>query len=255
MRRTLFAVLFVFIAASLAFAAGEVKDAPDVTMEEKGSQPKIMLPEQRYDFGFAPEGFFLVHEYPIVNEGEGKLVIERVRTTCGCTSAPLKKKELEPGEETFVTVIFNSRRYTRRTSKGTIITSNDPQNRSVRMTFVANMDTSGFVFGVEPFGINIPAGEEPDDEFEFEITNESDDKYELEVIDWTSEVFEEPDLKDDEIKPGKTADLEVELLDDFDAAENYIKASVTLRATRQAKGEEAEHAFNFTIPVKGAGPK
>ncbi|MCK5832463.1 DUF1573 domain-containing protein [bacterium] len=242
--------LVVFGGGKLGSSQAE-KPASDKTTEEVvpvGPQPKIVLPEQSFDFGFSPEGFFLVHPFIIRNEGEADLIIERVRTTCGCTSAPLKKTELVPDEETEVSVIFNSTRYKSRTSKGTIISSNDLLNRSVRVTFAANMDTTGLPFDIEPFGLQIAQGDKPPKKMEFEVKNNSEINYELELIDYTADVIQKPKIDRKELKAGKKTTVEVSLNDDYDYAANYIKASFTVKAS-------GENPVIFTIPIKGAGPK
>ncbi|HHS50871.1 MAG TPA: DUF1573 domain-containing protein [candidate division Zixibacteria bacterium] len=216
---------------------------------QAGPHPKIVFPEQSFDFGYAPEGFFLIHPFVVRNEGDGDLIIERVRTTCGCTNAPLKKSELAPGEETEVTVIFNSTRYNRRVSLGTIVSSNDPINRSIRATFTANMDHTGFLFNVEPFGLEIEKGKSPPKKMTFTVENNSENDYELKLVQWTLDVLEEPNIKDNKLKAGKKTTIEVSIRDDYDYSEEYIKSSFTIEA------EGAESQFRFTIPVKGAGPK
>lgn len=218
--------------------------------EVASPQPKIVVPEQRFDFGYSPEGYYMVHSFKVRNAGEGELRIQRVRTTCGCTSAPMKKMQLEPGEETEVTVIFNSTRYKHKTSKSAIITSNDPVNRSMRVTFSANMDTAGFPLDIQPRALDIPRGEDPPEKIVFKITNPTETPIELEIVDYTADVFDEPNLKDEKIKSGDTGKIEIELNDDFDPAAHYVKASVTLRATGIG-----EAPLLFTIPVKGSGPQ
>ncbi len=263
-------ITLLFLLGSIAIAqSGEEKTTttpPAPTSTEQATEetetteeaeteefPKIVAPEQRFDFGYSPEGFFLVHAYALRNEGNAELTIQRVRTTCGCTKAPLKKMELEPGEEVDITLIFNSSRYRHSTSKSAIITSNDPVNRSVRVTFTANMDTTGFVFSVEPWGLDIPVGTDPPETMVFDITNDSDNKVKLRVVDYTEGVLSEPRLLDDELKSGGKTKLELTLTEEFDAAMNYIQASVTIEAS--GLGEDGSQTMRFTLPVKGSGPQ
>ncbi|RKZ28333.1 hypothetical protein DRQ36_10595 [bacterium] len=240
-------ISIIVLGFALALFAEDVGEEP---AETGGPQPKIVLGEQRFDFGYSPEGFFMVHAYKVKNEGEAELRIQRVRTTCGCTSAPMKKMQLAPGEDTEVTVIFNSTRYRHSTSKSAIITSNDPVNRSVRVTFTANMDTTGFPFVVEPWGMEIPTGEDPPKEMIFKVKNSSESKVNLNVVDYTADVFNEPKLKNDKLKPGQDTKIELTLNEDFDPAAHYIKASVTIEA--EGIGEKP---VRFTLPVKGSGPR
>ncbi|MCD6502029.1 DUF1573 domain-containing protein [bacterium] len=257
----LFAMLLILVGGTILAGGALDNSTPNVPKSNKqapvqpsgdvqpvGPQPKIVLPEKSFDFGYAPEGFFMVHPYAIRNEGEAELVIERVRTTCGCTSAPLEKTNIEPGDETYVTVIFNSRRYRHRTSKGTIISSNDPVNRSVRATFTANMDTTGLPFEIEPFGLSIEKGKKPPKKMVFKIKNGSDQNYELSVVDYTSDVLKEPKIKDKKLKAGGKTEIAVEMNKDYDYAANYIKASFTVEAS-------GKKPIRFTIPIKGSGPQ
>ncbi len=239
-------IFIILCLVAVAFAEGEAKPATT----ETGPFPEIVIPEQRFDFGFSPEGYFMVHSYAVKNEGEGELRIQRIRTTCGCTSAPMKKMQLEPGEETEVTVIFNSTRYKHNTSKSAIITSNDPVNRSLRVTFSANMDSTGFLFDIEPRALNIPRGEDPPEKMNFIITNSTGENIELNIVDYSADILAEPELDDKKIKKGGSAELKLALNDDFDPAAHYIKSSVTLEATGAGKSP-----IRFTIPVKGSGPQ
>ena len=86
---------------------------------------KLEIPETNYDFGVI--GLEDVsHEFLIKNTGEGTLSISRVATSCGCTSARLKKAgktsvrfgmdhgnlpkpnmHLAPGEEAIVIVTYS----------------------------------------------------------------------------------------------------------------------------------------------------
>jgi len=245
MRKIHWIILLTILAAVFCLAE---ETAKITTPGQSGPSPKIVAPVQQFNFGFAPEGFFLAHSFVIKNEGDAELKIERVRTTCGCTSAPMKKMHLEPDEETEVTVVFNSRRYTRKTTKSAIITSDDPMNRSIRLSFTADMTSGANPFPVEPWGMDIGQGVDPPQKMTFTISNPMEEDMPVEIVDYCRDIFEEPELSKDKIKSGKDIEMEVELNDDFDAASTYIKGSVTL-----AIGEE--NPTLVTIPIMGAGPK
>ena len=46
-------------------------------------------------------------EYPFTNTGPQTVVIDSVRSSCGCTTVGLEKKEYAPGEKGRITVVFN----------------------------------------------------------------------------------------------------------------------------------------------------
>lgn len=101
--------------------------------------PKIFSPEPEYDFGEIIEGETVNHEFVIMNKGEGKLVIERVRASCGCTAAMPSKKELEPGESAKIRVKFDSKGRYGQQFKHVYVFSNDPENSYLKLTFRANV--------------------------------------------------------------------------------------------------------------------
>ncbi len=73
------------------------------------------------------------------NSGDAKLVIEQVKPTCGCTTAPLDKSELKPGESTVMHVTLNLGRSTGPLSKGITIRSNDPERSTQIVRLKANV--------------------------------------------------------------------------------------------------------------------
>lgn len=247
---TLITIMMILLFAPVVAQNEQIAEDEEFPVDLTGPQPLIEIPEQRFDFGFSPEGYYLVHSFKVRNAGEGELRIQRVRTTCGCTNAPMKKMQLDPGEETEVTVVFNSARYFHKTSKSAIINSNDPVNRSIRVTFSADMDSVGLPLNVVPRALDIPRGEDPPKQMVFKIENPTESEVELEIIDYTADVFAVPKLKDKKLKPGKSTELTLELCGDYDCAATYIKASVTL----EARGIPGDPVF-FTIPVKGSGPQ
>lgn len=243
-----FLIIALFsISMIIAQISEEQVSQPSDTKPEN-PRPRIICPEQRFDFGYAPEGFYLVHNFIIRNDGNADLKIERVRTTCGCTSAPLKKMELKPGEETILTVIFNNSHYKSSASKGTIISSNDPIDPTIRVTFNAEMNLLGFPFKVSPFGLEIPQGTKDPKNLSFEIKNDTTKTYELKVLDWTAGVLNRPTLTKSKISKNETTRLDVTFDKDFDLASNFVKASITLETV-------GDNPIRFTIPIKGAGPE
>ena len=60
---------------------------------KKPSRAKMTISENVWDFGFVPQKSPVSHIYKITNEGRDTLIIERVRPSCGCTAAPLKKNK------------------------------------------------------------------------------------------------------------------------------------------------------------------
>jgi len=91
--------------------------------------PRIRVEPQSFDFGQALQNKTLSKEFSIKNFGSADLVIERVTTTCGCTTAPLddKDKVIKPGSSTPLMVKLQTRDSTGLMSRSVLIKSNDPE--------------------------------------------------------------------------------------------------------------------------------
>ncbi|NLR92772.1 MULTISPECIES: DUF1573 domain-containing protein [Flammeovirga] len=76
--------------------------------EKSGPLAKIKFNEKEYDFGTITEGDKVTHIFKYKNVGEVPLTITNVKTTCGCTAPNWDRKPLAPGEESELTVTFNS---------------------------------------------------------------------------------------------------------------------------------------------------
>lgn len=68
----------------------------------------VELPETSYDFGIVLPGQKMEHLFRIINKGKEERVIERVKTSCGCTAAIASGKNIKPGKEGGVKVIYDA---------------------------------------------------------------------------------------------------------------------------------------------------
>ena len=70
--------------------------------------PRLEISSQEYDFGEIQFGKQATATFTVRNTGNKVLVIDRVRTSCGCTKAELSSSELPPKQSTGLTVRFDS---------------------------------------------------------------------------------------------------------------------------------------------------
>lgn len=71
-------------------------------------EPKIELNRSEYDFGQIPRAGGAVETvFQVTNTGGEELVIERIATSCGCTTAEIAKQRIAPGETVDLTVRFD----------------------------------------------------------------------------------------------------------------------------------------------------
>ncbi len=95
------------------------------------AQPKLtIIGGNVYDWhDVKPTQSPLKAEIKLKNEGNELLKIAEVKPSCGCTTAPLDKTELEPGDVATLSVTFNVSSSTGTVSKSIAITSNDPKSK------------------------------------------------------------------------------------------------------------------------------
>ncbi len=74
--------------------------------EPKG--PKALVAETTFNFGQIDQYDVAAHVFIIKNQGDQKLEIKRVKSTCGCTAAQPKSKVIEPGQQTEIEVKFDA---------------------------------------------------------------------------------------------------------------------------------------------------
>ncbi|MBI1318052.1 MAG: DUF1573 domain-containing protein [Candidatus Hydrogenedens sp.] len=94
---------------------------------EPEAAPSIYSPAPEFDFGTQDNTGKVQHDFTVMNVGTATLVISDVKSSCGCTIAELKKKTLEPGEETTVSATFNLHDKQGPQTKVISVTSNDPK--------------------------------------------------------------------------------------------------------------------------------
>ncbi len=116
-------------------------DQPFVAIHEMGEgapipfiprnqpQPKIQIPETNYDFGTIGPQDVVEREFIIRNVGEAPLTISRAYTTCGCTTAEVSARVIQPGQVATMKLIFDAGFHDtagQTVRRGLIIENNDP---------------------------------------------------------------------------------------------------------------------------------
>ncbi len=72
-----------------------------------GANLKII--ERTFDFGIIEQGDIIKHKFKIKNTGKKELIILNITSSCGCTVAEKPKAPIQPNNESFVEVIFDSK--------------------------------------------------------------------------------------------------------------------------------------------------
>jgi len=95
-------------ASELASAAVDSQHAPTLADPLPNGQerspepvvagiPKIGVDQPVFDFGDRNAGELVEHSFILTNRGEGTLLIDQVKTSCGCTVAQISSKNIPPG--------------------------------------------------------------------------------------------------------------------------------------------------------------
>ncbi|MBM2816844.1 MAG: hypothetical protein HW421_3606 [Ignavibacteria bacterium] len=102
------------------------------------SQPKLdIIGGDTHDWGkVKPKDSPLTTKIKIVNTGDKKLIINEVKPGCGCTTAPLDKKELEQGDTATMSVSLNLGAGGGAVTKSISIMSNDPVGEGRRILWL-----------------------------------------------------------------------------------------------------------------------
>jgi len=261
MKRIAFIVFVGVVAIAFSQARHEPATMPAEfpATEEDTTVPslaRISFDSDNFDFGFAPQGnAYLVHYYTVKNMGEDTLHIDRVRPTCGCTAAPMKKSDIAPGESSEIGAIFRLSGYKSATSKSIKVESNDPTHKTMNLRFSANMDTAAWLDTLqgprllcEPTIIDLGKGDLFKANAKFMVRNPSDKKLKIKVIDYTGDIISAPKIRVPELKAGKSADIEIAVLKEYDPT-SEIKASITLAGLDDSGSE----VTRFTVPIIGGG--
>ena len=110
---------------------------PITAGEEKKDEPlpELTFKKLRHNFGEITQGESVSHQFTFTNTGEGDLIINNAKGSCGCTVPKWPKKPLVPGEEGEIQVTFNSNgREGKQKKTVTLITNTIPNTTVLTIT-------------------------------------------------------------------------------------------------------------------------
>jgi len=88
--------------------------------------PKLVVEESDYSFGQILQGTRIEHVFRFRNDGSAPLLIEKVRSSCGCTAALASATEIPPGAAGELRTTFDSGRFRGPVVKTVYLYVNDP---------------------------------------------------------------------------------------------------------------------------------
>jgi hypothetical protein len=92
---------------------------------------KMAWVEMEYDFGSIEQGSPVSHDFEFTNNGEAPLVINNVKTSCGCTVPNYPKDPIMPGESEMIKVTYNAAKVGSFNKKITVMSNADQSTYSL----------------------------------------------------------------------------------------------------------------------------
>jgi len=159
----------------------------------------MTLSSTEWDFGVKWHGEPCSTEITIGNTGDAPLKIINVRSSCGCTVARPKKRELLPGESDMMTLSYNTKKNAPKVTQTVTLETNDPQQPRVAIRIKGEVKQ---VFEAKPANrISFPRIERDETVTEIiELRNNMKEEIFLKL-----QPFSEPppfEIKLEEIEPG-----------------------------------------------------
>lgn len=102
--------------------------------------PRITFDKTSHEFGTRRSSETVRADFMIVNRGDEPLEITEIRASCGCTTAKLDTRTIEPGDSVPLIVNFSLRGRSGPQHKTVTIYSNDPDARVSRLALKATVE-------------------------------------------------------------------------------------------------------------------
>jgi hypothetical protein len=134
--------IFSIIVLSLFFACNnsskEESRGKSIPKNLEKKYPELKFGEDFFDLGSIKGGEVVSHTFHFQNTGNDVLIIKDIIPDCGCTQPKIDKKELSPGEEGTIEIIFDSKGWHGSQFKSVTLRTNAPI-REKSITIKANI--------------------------------------------------------------------------------------------------------------------
>ncbi len=134
-----FAILLALAAAAGAGPCWAQSSNP-AAQAAASSGPKAQVVNPVYDFGTVLEGQHVTHSFAIKNLGTKDLILNGVKTSCGCTAAAPSINRVPPGGESQVAVTFDTHFQKGHRERTITVYTNDPATPNALMTLQGNVE-------------------------------------------------------------------------------------------------------------------
>jgi hypothetical protein len=143
---TLFGVVLGFSTLSFAQTSNGAQPIPGLSPQSSepglngltgglsSEAPSVKVHEPVYNFGTVFQGTQVKHTFRIENAGPGILTIVGVQTSCGCTVAKPTLKQVQPGEASEISAVFDTSADRGPAQRIITVSTDDPNQKQVALT-------------------------------------------------------------------------------------------------------------------------
>ena len=224
--------IILITAASLVFSP---------SASAKSGRPKLKLTPTAFDFGYMPQGFKVTNRYWVANTGTDTLLVSEVKPLCGCTTAPLKKNRIAPGDSVSLDVVFDSKNITGGVNKKVTIFTNDLTQNPAEISFTVRVQDRDSIMTVKPRFATFLAIDKRKDSIA--LTNNTLSEYKVRLAAPPPE-FIKCEFSSDRVLPGGSISLT--LTRGKGAPVGEYETSITLWL-------DGPLPYPLSIPIKGVG--
>jgi hypothetical protein len=130
---------FLIAAAQCVLSAEPVLASSGESTSTNLAGPKIQFASAVYDFGRVVAGEQVRHDFIFTNTGDAVLEISGVYPSCGCTTAGVWSRQIEPGKTGTIPLQFNSSHFTGAVAKTANVVSNDKGQSQVTLQIIGTI--------------------------------------------------------------------------------------------------------------------
>lgn len=226
----------------LAFALPVLADenhAPADAKPATSGTPKAVLEETTFNGGDIPKGETVEHDFIVKNAGNAELLITSVKPACGCTVSDFDKV-VAPGKTGKIKLKVDTARFKGPISKSATVTTNDPEQPSIRLVMNANVQTYVDVLPRDSVFFRQYRGEAEEKKEELTLKSNEEGDFKVKEVQVTGEGIKY------ELTPGAAGSKEYKLAVWMDRQAPIGNVNGSLKVlTSSAKEPQVE------IPVRG----
>ncbi len=131
----------IFVTRSVPTNSPTLSSMPkDTTGRSASNAPLIYFSETQHDFGKIKQGAVVNYTFKFMNKGNSTLRIKDITTSCGCTAALVKNKDIPAGTEGELAVQFDSSGKIGKLERKITLLTNDPKQSYKVLTIHADVE-------------------------------------------------------------------------------------------------------------------